>query len=355
MAYPALVIDTKKIKHNTQVIARLLDEQGIRLVGVAKGTCANRWVVETMVSGGAKAIADSRIDNLRRIKEWGYKGETILLRSPGLSQCKEAVLYADTSLNSEVSIVRELGKAAMSLGTTHQVVLMIELGDLREGVLIDKAPEVAFKMAQVPGIKLIGIGTNMSCYGAVIPTRDKMNLLLDTKQEIEKAIQSPLARVSGGTSANMTLVLNKEMPKGITELRIGESILLGTEAVNREPVSGCCQDAFTLKAEVIEVQRKPSKPIGEIGQDAFGDVPVFEDRGIRTRAILAVGRQDVDPSDLRPLAKGVEIIGASSDHLICDVEDAGDSIHVGKILSFGVSYNTLLKASTSAYVSKKVV
>jgi predicted amino acid racemase len=355
MSHPALIIDTRKLEHNTHVIARLLDEQGMRLVGVAKGTCANLSVVEAMVSGGARAIGDSRIGNLRRIRQWGYEGETILLRSPGPSQCEEAVHYADTSLNSEIEIVRRLGEAARKAGKAHQVILMIELGDLREGVLVDKAPEVAFKMAQVPGVELVGIGANMACYGGVIPTRGKMNTLLEARKEIEQRLGRPLLRVSGGTSANMNLVLNQEIPPGITELRIGEGILLGKEAVKRNPIDGCFQDAFTLQAEVIEVQDKPSKPMGEIGQDAFGKVPVFRDRGIRARAILAAGRQDVDPSDLRPLTKGVEILGASSDHLICDIEDANDSIYVGKILSFNISYGTLLRASTSPYVCKEVV
>ncbi|MGI6163527.1 MAG: alanine/ornithine racemase family PLP-dependent enzyme [Bacillota bacterium] len=355
MRYPALMIDTRKLEHNTRVIAGLLEKQGIRLVAVAKGTCAHPSVVKAMASGGAKGICDSRIDNLRRTREWGYEGETILLRSPGPSQCEEAVLYADTSLNSEIETVRRLGDAARKAGKAHQVVLMIELGDLREGVMVDKAPEIALDMAKVPGIELVGIGANMACYGGVIPTRDKMNTLLEAKKQIEERLGRPLSRVSGGTSANMRLVLNKDMPAGITELRIGETILLGTEAVEREPVSGCYQDAFTLQAEVIEVQVKSSKPIGEIGQDTFGNVPEFEDRGNRKRAILAVGRQDVDPSDLRPHTEGVEVLGASSDHLICDVEDAEDLVYVGKILSFDISYNTLLRASTSLYVSKEVV
>ncbi len=355
MKYPALLIDTRKLEHNTRVIAGLLEKQGIRLVAVAKGTCANPSVVKAMVSGGAKAICDSRIDNLRTTREWGYEGETILLRSPGPSRCEEAVLYADTSLNSEIEIVKRLGEAARKTGKAHQVVLMVELGDLREGVLVGKAPDIALEMAKVPGIELVGIGANMACYGGVIPTKDKMNTLLEVKKQIEEKLGRPLSRVSGGTSANMRLVLNEEMPAGITELRIGETILLGTEAVKRETVSGCYQDAFILQAEVIEVQAKPSKPIGEIGQDAFGNVPEFEDRGIRKRAILAVGRQDIDPSDLRPHTKGIEILGASSDHLICDVQDAEDSIYAGKILPFGISYSTLLRASTSPYVTKELV
>lgn len=355
MSYPLLTIDKAKIKHNTRILSNMLLQQGMRLVGVAKGTCANLSVVQAMVSGGASAIGDSRIDNLKRIREWGYKGETILLRAPGHSQCDEAVLCADTSLNSEITTVKLLGEAASKTGKMHKVILMIDLGDLREGVMMEQAPNIALEMDRTTGVHLAGIGANLACYGGVIPTSEKMGLLLQVKNEVEQRIGRPLERVSGGTSANIKLVIDGQMPSGITELRIGEGILLGTEAIMREPIPGCFNDAFMLRAEVIEVQRKPSKPIGEVGQDAFGNVPVFEDRGIRRRAIVSMGQQDIDPSALIPRSKGVEILGASSDHLICDVEDAGCSVGVGSILEFALSYSALLKASTSPFVAKEVL
>ena len=172
-----------------------------------------------------------------------------------------------------------------------------------KGVTAERAPEVAYAMEQVRGICLAGIGTNLACYGGVIPTVKTMELLLEVKEKVERRLGRRLERVSGGTSANLKMVLEQQMPPGITELRIGEGILLGNEAVCREAIPGCYADAFLLKAEVIEVQKKPSKPIGEIGQDAFGNVPYFEDRGIRRRALLALGRQDVDPEGLIPLSR----------------------------------------------------
>ena len=355
MSYPVITIDKAKIEHNSRTLSKLLKQQGMRLVGVAKGVCAHPAVVEAMVSGGASAIGDSRIDNLRRIREQGYQGETILLRAPGPSQCDEAVLYADTSLNSEITTVKLLGEAASKAGKMHKVILMVDLGDLREGVMPEQAADVALEFDRISGIRLVGIGTNMACYGGVIPTAEKMRLLLQVKTEVEQRLGRPLERISGGTSANIKLVLSGQMPQGITELRIGEGILLGTEAVERKPIPGCFRDAFLIKAEVIEVKTKPSKPIGEIGQDAFGNVPVFEDRGHRRRAIVSLGQQDIDPSALFPCGKGIEILGASSDHLICDVEEAGCPVNVGDILEFGLTYGTLLKAFTSPFVAKEVL
>ena len=355
MTYPLLTIDKDKIKHNTSILASMLRKQNMGLVAVAKGTCANLAVVEAMVSGGALTLGDSRLDNLRKIRDWGYAGETMLLRAPGPSRCSETVLYADVSLNSEVETVMLLGDAARKRGKVHKVILMIDLGDLREGVMIEHAPQIAFEMDKIPGIHLEGIGTNLACYGGVIPTVEKMRLLLRIKNEVERHLGRTLDRVSGGTSANVNLLLDGEMPSGITELRIGEAILLGTEAIERKPVPGCFRDAFILKAEVIEVGRKPSKPFGQTGQNAFGDLPVFEDKGIRLRAILSVGRQDIDPWAITPICPGIEVLGASSDHLICDVQDAACRVDVGSILEFSLSYSALLKASTSPFVTKEVL
>lgn len=352
MTYPLLIIDGRKIEHNTRLVARILEEQGLRLVGVAKGAAAHPDVVGAMIKGGAAAIGDSSICNLARIRERGYPGETILLRAPGLSQCAAAVTHADTSLNSEVGTVRRLGEAALQAGRSHNVILMVDLGDLREGVTVEQAPVRAQEMERIPGIRLAGLGVNLACFGGVIPTPQTMELLLEVKGQVEHRIGRELERISGGTSANLKMVLERRVPPGITELRIGEGILLGNEAVNREPIPGCFDDAFLLRAEIIEVQRKPSKPVGEIGQDAFGDIPYFEDRGVRKRALLAVGRQDVDPGGLIPRLPGVEILGASSDHLICDVEEAAARISVGDILEFKLTYSALLRASTSPYVTK---
>lgn len=354
MTYPALYIDTAKIEQNTRLIGGLLASQGVKMVAVAKGAMGHPAVVAAMTAGGASSIGDSRIESLRRLRQQGYDGETVLLRAPSPSRAQEAAGVADVSLNSDPATVRALGSAAEAAGKRHRVMLMIDLGDLREGVLAEDAPAVAAEMDRSAGIDLVGIGTNLACYGGVIPTPEKMEALLSVKSRIEATLGRRLPRVSGGNSANMTMVMEGKMPRGITELRIGESILLGVEAVERRPVPGCHRDAFVLAAEVIEATRKPSKPWGETGQDAFGMVPQFVDRGLRWRAILALGRQDADPDTLSPREAGVLVLGASSDHLICDVEDAGAGHRVGDVLTFIPGYGSLLQASTSPFVQKVV-
>jgi len=121
-------------------------------------------------------------------------------------------------------------------------------------------------------------------------------------------------------SSSLDALIEGVLPSRIDNLRIGESILLGVSTVTREPILGLETDALTVSAPVIECQVKPSKPIGTSAQDAFGGRPQFEDRGMRRRAIVSIGRQDVDPVGIVPVDPRIEVLGASSDHLVLDVD-----------------------------------
>ena len=155
--------------------------------------------------------------------------------------------------------------------------------------------------------------------------------------------------VSGGNSANYQWFVSTPDVGLVNHLRIGEAILLGCDTLTRERIPGLYTDAFTLVAEVIELKTKLSQPHGETAQDAFGRVPVFAGKGSTERAILALGRQDVDGSAIKPRIKA-DVLGASSDHLILDVSGLG--LEVGAEVRFDVGYSALLRTMTSPYVEK---
>lgn len=363
---PTLGVDLGKIEANTRAICQLAKPYGIEIMGVTKGVSALPDVARAMLTGGAVRLGDSRLSNLLRLRESGISAHMTLLRSPMLSEARHVPDYADRCLVSDVPVLGHLDEHARRCGKTLEVVLMVDLGDLREGFWPDREAwtakgspgtaetidEAAKVVLQHDSLRLVGVGVNLACFGAIIPTREKMLELVRVRDSISRAVGIRLAIVSGGNSANLGLLLSGDMPQGITELRIGEALLLGTEAVEKKTVPGCHTDAFTLTAEVIEVRTKPSKPIGESGIDAFGAKPHFDDRGIRRRAILAVGRQDVDWQDMRPRRRGIEVLGASSDHLVIDVTDASPQVCVGDEISFDLGYACLLRASTSHYVCK---
>jgi predicted amino acid racemase len=198
------------------------------------------------------------------------------------------------------------------------------------------------------------LGTNLTCYGGVIPSIDNLGTLVKIADVIERKYEINLEIISGGNSSSIHLLLKNQMPARVSEIRLGEAIVLGTESAYGQRIEGTYADAFTFAAEIIELKEKPSAPIGEIGLDAFGGNPVFVDNGIIKRAIVAAGRQDTKHDGLTPRDKGISVLGASSDHMILDVTNSEVDYKVGDVIEFDVSYGALLGASTSEYVNRIV-
>jgi ornithine racemase len=349
MRAPRLEINLEKIAHNVRSLRTLFGKKGVYITAVTKAVLGDPLVAQVLVDNGIKAIGDSRIANIRRMKDAGIEADFTLIRSPMPSETEDVVQYADISLNTETSVIRLLSKHAAKLGKRHRVVLMVELGDLREGILPRDLRSVVTETLDMEGIELTGIGTNLACYAGVSPSPKNMAALSAIAVRLRDEYDIPLEMVSGGNSANYDWLVSTEDLGQINNIRIGEAILLGRETLRRERIPGLYTDAFTLVAEVIERKTKPSFPEGPRSQDAFGDTLEFEDRGPVSKAILAIGRQDVEPSGITPRI-AVECLGASSDHLILD---AGDTdIVVGSEVAFDVAYSALLRAMTSPYVAK---
>lgn len=348
--YPCIEINLGKITQNTKKISELCKLKRIEIMGVSKVFCAKKPIVKAMIKGGASAIGDSRIENLIKIKD--IKCTKVLLRIPMESQALDAVKYSDISLNSEIETIEALSKAAKHLNKVHNVILMVDLGDLREGVLEADVFSSIEKILDLSNINLIGIGTNLTCYGGVIPDEANLGKLVSIKNSICDRFKIDIEIVSGGNSSSLYMVLKDIMPIGINQLRIGEAIVLGKETSYGERVLDTFDDAFILKGEIIEIKNKPSIPSGTIGRDAFGREPHFVDNGIIKRAIIAIGRQDAAIEGIYPIDKEISILGGSSDHLILDISKCREIYKVGDIVEFKMNYGCLLVAMTSPYVKK---
>jgi predicted amino acid racemase len=325
-------------------------------LGVTKACCGHPEVARAMLAGGASFLAESRLANVRRLREAGIDAGVMLLRLPALSEVGEVVRLAQVSLNSQVETVRALSRAAQARGVTHQVILMVETGDRREGVMPERALDVARGMAGLPNLELAGVGANVTCIGGVLPTRENAQLLLDVAGEIERALGIELRVLSAGNSATLALILRHEMPARANQLRIGGAILIGeVDSTGDWPSALPHQDAFTVVAEVIEVETKPSVPEGPLAPNAFGHIPHWEDLGPRRRAILAMGRQDLQTDGLQPKRPGVTIVGASSDHLVVDVTDADPPVRLGEEMEFNPSYGAVATAMASRTATQVII
>ena len=346
---PRIEISLSQIRENTKKLSELYMQKGISLMGVTKAVLGEPSIAKAMIQGGVKFIADSRIENIQKMKSAGISTQFVLLRTP-LSQAESIVKNADISLNTEIETLKKLSYHAKGQNKIHQVIIMVELGDLREGILPCDLPQLVRKTLSLPHIKIIGIGCNLACYGGIKPDDKNMRELSELVDLTEKEFQIDLEIISGGNSANFEWFKSSQDVGRVNNLRLGESILLGCETVGRKVIPGLHTGAFQLIAEVIESKRKASVPLGEICQDAFGNVPGFLDRGDHQRVIIALGRQDVQVSNLKSNNK-LKMIGSSSDHIILDGEN--HNLEVGDEIRFSLDYSGLLATMTSPFVIKQ--
>ena len=344
-----LIIDKKKFRHNLRTMLDKAHENGLSVMAVSKVFCADTNLVDIMIEEEVDYIADSRIQNLKEIPPVLPK---VLLRLPMYSEAAMVVQYSDISLNSELEVIQELNNQAYHQNKKHGVIIMIDLGDLREGIFDEKELYYVIKETlELEYIELKGIGVNLTCYGGVIPTPEILEKLVNYKTEIEKKFDIKLEIISGGNSSNIELMLEGKIPFGINNIRLGEAIVLGRETAYGNGIEGLYNDVFALEAEVIEVKQKPSMPIGEIGMNAFGKTPEFEDKGNILRAIIGIGKQDVDHNELIPVDT-ITALGSSSDHIILDVTDGYNSYNIGDPVLFNLTYGSVLSLCTSKYVRR---
>ena len=348
--FPRVVVDLNKLKHNLDYLTNLCCEQGIMTAIVTKVFCADERIVELIDSSSADMLADSRTQNLSGMKTEKPK---LLLRIGMQSEADRIVECADISMQSELSTIIKLNESAKRAGKLHRVILMIDMGDLREGIFNTEKSEIletARAIHEAENLELYGVGVNLTCYGGILPDENNLGGLVKIAEMLRKELSEPIPVVSGGNSSTMSMLTDRSVPKGINHLRLGESFVLGNDTAIGKPVPGLNTDCFILEAEIVELKTKPSKPIGKSGPNAFGEYLEYPDRGLMKRAILGIGRQDVIVDGLTPVDPEVEIIGASSDHLIVNLTGCSHEYKVGDVIRFVPDYGALLHLFTSKYV-----
>lgn len=350
--YPCVEIDLGKIRENLVLLSELCEKYEITPFGVLKMVNGLAPVAKLFDESACTVLASSRVSQLASMREAGIKKPLLLIRSPMLSEIEDVARYAEICLHSGIETIVAMEREAEKLGVTRGVLLAVELGDLRDGFWDrEELLEAALYAENSPHLTLEGVSVNLGCYGTILATPQKMEELIEVARMVEARIGRKLAVVSGGASTSVQMLLDGTMPKGINNLRLGEMYLIGW--TNPGEPFGCEPDflhtrTFRMKAEVIEVHRKPSVPIGEKTVNAFGQAVEFEDRGEHTRAVIAAGRLDFgDWEGLEPTLKGAKILGASSDHMLVDVEDCEVKPKVGDILEFTGIWSNFLRLTAA--------
>jgi ornithine racemase len=355
MAYVKLY--RSELKHNFEFLDSLFKKNGIKWGITTKLLCGNRAFLEEVINLGIGEVHDSRISNLRRIKEISSNTMTIYIKPPPKDIIPDVVKYADVSLNTELSTLYELSEEAERQNTTHKVIIMIEMGDLREGVMREDLINFYEKVFKLPGIEVIGLGTNLNCMHGVMPDGDKLIQLALYKQIIELRFKKDIPLVSGGTTVTIPLLMRDQLPDGINHFRIGEALFFGKDLFTDGVIEGMSDQVMELYTQVIEISEKPVVPSGELGVNPQGKkIEVSQDDFGKTsyRAIIDIGVLDIQPDYLIPVNENIRILDASSDMLILDVGTNPEGYKVGDEIRFKLKYMGALGLMSSDYIEKRV-
>ncbi len=344
---PLLRIHLNKYKENIDYLTNLLHHKNLSVMAVTKVFDADQHLIQVINQTMIDYVADSRIEHLKHMITNKPK---VLLRISKLSEVDEVVRFSDLSLQSELDTIIALNDAAIREKRTHAIILMFDLGDLREGIYYqDNYDEIISSILSLDHIKLKGIGSNLTCYGGVLPSLNIYERLKKIKDHIEQNFNMHLDMISGGNSSSLPMIFDNNLPHFISNLRIGEAFACGRETAYGKNIEHMHDDVFTMEAEIIELKKKPSMPDGETGMNAFGETVTFKDEGIKTRAILGIGRLEVNPDHLIP-PKGIHIVGSSSDHLIIHVDK--DGFKLGEKITFKLTYGGILSLMSASFVEK---
>ena len=356
MAY--ITLNAKKLKDNYTRLDKLFAKEKIQWAVVTKLLCGNRTFLQEVINLGIKQLCDSRVSNLKSIKQLAPDIETIYIKPPPARSIPEIVRYADISLNTELRTLKLISKEALKQNKIHKVIIMIELGELREGVMRDDLIKFYENVFTLPNIEITGIGTNLTCLYGILPNHDKLIQLSLYKQLIEAKFNKSIPLVSGGSSVSIPLILQKLLPSGINHFRVGETLFLGTDVYHDTVLKGMHNDIFRLYTEIIELIEKPTRPMGEMGTNVEGhsfDFTDSENGQTSYRAILDLGLLDAESKHIRPVDKQIHFAGSSSDMIVIDLGKNEKKYKTGDLIEFRLDYMGALRIMNSRYIEKRVV
>lgn len=354
-----LYLYRSKLRHNYQFLKKKFSQHKIDWAIVTKLLCGNKKYLNEVLELNPSQVCDSRISNLKVIKELRPDMETVYIKPPAPSVIRSLVRYADVSFNTSYETIKKISKEALSQGKVHKIIVMIELGDLREGILGEHLEDFYSKIFKLKGIEVIGLGTNLNCLHGVMPSEDKLLQLCMYKKILELKYNKKLPYVSGGTTVTLPLLLkSKSFPQEVNHFRVGEALFFGADLFEEKTIKGMYPFTFELEAQVIEVSEKPAEPFGDMKANPMG-VKYKKKEGNKgkksQRAILDIGVLDVHPQFLIPKNKKLKIVGASSDMLVVDISKSNHKYPVGSTMKFELRYMGALSLLNSRYVDKEVL
>ncbi len=309
------------------------------------------------------SVGDSRLSSLKKLKELNSELITIYIKPPAAAYIDDVVRYADISLNSSLKTIAALNKSAKQQNKIHKVIIMVELGELREGVNRDDLFNFYEKVFELSNIEVVGLGSNLGCMYGVEPTYDKLLQLNLYKELIEAKHGTKLDLISGGSSITLPLVDNGTIPKDINHFRIGEAVFFGKSPLKDEQFLDLNTDTFNFYTQIIELEEKGIVPDGVISESSMGHSANIKksDIGKSTyKAILDFGLLDVNQEGLEFDDKGNKFVGITSDMTVIDIGDNKDKdgnkkYRIGDMICLDPNYISVARLLNSKFIEKKYI
>lgn len=353
-----LRLNRDALRNNFAELNRRSAGHGVHYGVVSKLLCGTEAFLRELIALEPREVLDARVSNLATVRRIDPDVRTIYIKPPAPGAADDVVRVADASLNSEIATLEALDAAAGRQNLVHGVFVMVEMGDLREGLMEDRVLGFVERALAFPHLRLEGLGANFNCLNGTLPSREKLERLAHLRRRVEETHGVTLRWVSGGSSVVLPMLFAGEVPPEVNHLRIGESLYYGRDLVSGERFEGMREDVFELEAEVVEVADKPSQPTGPFGDAPLGaadEANEGEPTAATRRALLDVGWLDLEPHLLHARDEGVEVVGVSSDMTVVDVQERTQKTRVGDRLRFTVEYMGALKLLHSPYVDKEVI
>lgn len=359
-----LIIRTQKIQQNIKSLSNYFNTKNIYWSLVTKVFSGDKEFLKKVLTKDVieniNSVGDSRLTSLKNLKEVNPNMKTIYIKPPAKIYADEIVKYADVSLNSSYSTIKALNESAKKIKEIHQIIIMVELGELREGVKRTELMKFYEKVFNLSNIEVIGIGSNLGCMYGVEPNYDKLLQLSLYKELISSKFNKELKYLSGGTSITLPLVDDNLIPKDINHFRIGEAAFFGVSPLKNEQFKHLNTDTFEFTANIIEISEKKIVPDGVISDANVGHSAEFNENDLgetTIKAILDFGLLDVEKEHIECIDEEINFVGITSDMLVVDLgnnkaNDGALKYKIGDKIHFKPTYMGVARLLNSKFIDK---
>ncbi len=346
-----LGIDTGPIQKNARYLQRLAAGRGLDIAGVVKGGAARHDIAAALAAGGIRRFYFSGMAELR---DMGFipRENRVLLRIPRVAEVSDIPRAFGTSLQSDMARIEALARAASAAGVKHRILLALDLGDRREGLLPEEIRSFVAALSGRLGkaLALEGVLVNFACCTGFLPRPHHFKAISGIARDIEAITGAPLNTLSIGGSVVLDYLLDRVDFGRVTEMRSGEALLLGTITNARKRMPGLDPNAFVFSGEVLEAKTRPIAAGGARGLDAMNKAPRIGPEGLRHRLLTDFGSLHTAVEGLQPLQKGLEIVTASSEYTVVDATARMPRPKTGDRIDFRPDYAALAVALLSPLV-----